>query len=113
MIIEAGRDYVLAIKDNQPDLHEAVVTAFADATAESADATTCEKNAGSVETRRIWCDTQTAEYASRGVEVSRAARGCTRGSADAFEGRGGDGSNEVLRHQLGPVGLCRGGGCCA
>jgi hypothetical protein len=44
VIIEAGRDYVLAIKDNQPDLHETARTAFADATAESADATVCEKS---------------------------------------------------------------------
>ena len=43
-IIEAGRDYVLAIKDNQPDLHETVRAAFADATVDSADATTLEKN---------------------------------------------------------------------
>ena len=45
-IVEAGRDYVLAVKDNQPDLHETVRTAFADATPDSADATTREKNAG-------------------------------------------------------------------
>jgi DDE family transposase len=45
-IIAGGRDYVLAIKDNQPDLHETARTAFADATADSADATVCEKNAG-------------------------------------------------------------------
>ena len=45
VIIEAGRDYVLAVKDNQPDLHEAARAAFADATAESADATVCEKSA--------------------------------------------------------------------
>ena len=45
-IIDAGRDYVLAVKDNQPDLHETIRTAFADATPASADATTCEKNAG-------------------------------------------------------------------
>jgi hypothetical protein len=44
-IIEAGRDYVLAIKDNQPDLLEAARTALADATAESADATVSEKSA--------------------------------------------------------------------
>lgn len=44
VIIEAGRDYVLAIKDNQPDLHETARTAFADATANSADATVCEKS---------------------------------------------------------------------
>jgi hypothetical protein len=35
-IIESERDYVLVIKDNQPDLLETAVTAFADATAESA-----------------------------------------------------------------------------
>jgi hypothetical protein len=45
-IIAAGRDYVLAIKDNQPDLHETARTAFADATAESADAAVFEKSAG-------------------------------------------------------------------
>jgi hypothetical protein len=45
-IIEAGRDYVLAIKDNQPDLHETARTAFADATADSAGATVREKSAG-------------------------------------------------------------------
>ena len=45
-IIDAGRDYVLAVKDNQPDLHETIQTAFADATPASADATTQEKNVG-------------------------------------------------------------------
>jgi hypothetical protein len=45
-IIAAGRDYVLVIKDNQPDLFETARTAFADATAESADATVREKSAG-------------------------------------------------------------------
>ena len=44
-IIESGRDYVLAIKDNQPDLLETVRTAFAGVTAESADATVSEKSA--------------------------------------------------------------------
>lgn len=44
-IIETGRDYVLTIKDNQPDLFETAVTAFADAAAESADATVLEKSA--------------------------------------------------------------------
>jgi hypothetical protein len=44
-IIGAGRDYVLAIKDNQPDLFETARTAFADATAASADATSLEKSA--------------------------------------------------------------------
>lgn len=45
-IIESGRDYVLVIKDNQPDLLETARTAFADATADSADATVREKSAG-------------------------------------------------------------------
>jgi hypothetical protein len=43
LIVEAGRDYLFAVKDNQPDLHETVRTAFADATAETADAGTREK----------------------------------------------------------------------
>jgi hypothetical protein len=45
-IIDAGRDYVLAVKDNQPDLHETIRAAFADATPASADATVREKSAG-------------------------------------------------------------------
>ena len=45
-IIDAGREYVLVIKDNQPDLFETAKTAFADATVESADATVLEKSAG-------------------------------------------------------------------
>ena len=45
-IIEAGRDYVLAVKENQPELHEASRAAFAAATAGSAAATTREKSAG-------------------------------------------------------------------
>jgi len=57
-IIDAGRDYVLAVKENQPDLHEAARTAFAAAGAATAAATTREKNAarwscgGSGATRR-------------------------------------------------------------
>lgn len=45
-IIEAERDYVLAIKDNQPDLLETARTAFAGVTADSADAMVLEKSAG-------------------------------------------------------------------
>ena len=44
-IIAAQRDYVLVIKVNQPDLFETAQTAFADATADSADATVFEKSA--------------------------------------------------------------------
>jgi len=42
-IIEAGRDYVLAVTDNQGELHEAARTALAAATAETAAATAREK----------------------------------------------------------------------
>ena len=45
-ILDAGRDYVLAVEDNRPDLHETIRTAFADATPESAGATARGKNAG-------------------------------------------------------------------
>jgi DDE_Tnp_1-associated len=43
LIVEAGRAYLFAVKDNQPDLLEAAQTAFADATPETADAGTREK----------------------------------------------------------------------
>ncbi len=62
LIVEAGRAYLFAIKDNQPDLHEAAQTAFADATPETADAGTREKG-GAVVTRRLWLDVETADYA--------------------------------------------------
>jgi hypothetical protein len=57
-IVEAGRDYLLAVKDNQPDLLEAVRTAFAAATPAGAAVAAREKNAarwspgGSGTTRR-------------------------------------------------------------
>jgi hypothetical protein len=43
-IVAAGRDYLLAVKDNQPDLHETIRTAFAAATPASAAVTAREKN---------------------------------------------------------------------
>jgi hypothetical protein len=43
LILEHGRDYLLAIKDNQPDLHEAAQAAFAHAAAATAAATRVEK----------------------------------------------------------------------
>lgn len=55
-IVAAGRDYLLAIKDNQPDLHEAARTAFAEPGTPAVEAR--EKNAaawspgGSGTTRR-------------------------------------------------------------
>lgn len=57
-IIDAGREYVLAVKDNQPELHAAARTAFAAAGAATAAATAREKTAarwscgGSGATRR-------------------------------------------------------------
>jgi hypothetical protein len=41
--VAAGRDYLLAIKDNQPDLLEAAQTAFVQASPETAGAATGEK----------------------------------------------------------------------
>jgi hypothetical protein len=46
LIIARRRHYLLAIKDNQPDLLEAAQAAFAGATAETADAGTREKKRG-------------------------------------------------------------------
>ena len=43
LITEHGRDYLLAIKDNQPDLHETAQVTFAQQTAATAAASTVEK----------------------------------------------------------------------
>lgn len=43
LIVETGRAYLFAVKDNQPDLLEAAQTAFAAATPATADARTQEK----------------------------------------------------------------------
>jgi hypothetical protein len=46
VILEADRDFLFAVKDNQPDLHEAVQASFQDATAWSPDAKSVEKKGG-------------------------------------------------------------------
>ncbi len=46
LIVGEGRDYVMAIEDNQPDLHETAREAFADAVPMDADAGTIEKVKG-------------------------------------------------------------------
>jgi hypothetical protein len=43
LIVQAGRDYLLAVKDNQPDLVEAMHTAFDRADLSDPDARTVEK----------------------------------------------------------------------
>ncbi len=59
-IVAQGGDYVLALKDNQPTLHQAVTTLFAAGRADgfasvAADTTrTVEKGHGRIEVRRVW-----------------------------------------------------------
>lgn len=52
-IVQAGGDYVLALKENQPELHELVVDHFA-VTPRPADVETVEKDHGRLERRRCW-----------------------------------------------------------
>jgi predicted transposase YbfD/YdcC len=59
-IVAHGADYVLALKDNQPTLHQAVATLFAEGRADgfasvTADtARTVEKGHGRIEVRQVW-----------------------------------------------------------
>lgn len=46
LIVENGRDYVMAIKDNQPNLHETAKAAFADVDLDKPDAETIGKVKG-------------------------------------------------------------------
>ncbi len=43
VLLKAGRDFLFAVKDNQPDLLEAMKTSFRDAAEETPDATSVEK----------------------------------------------------------------------
>jgi len=52
-IVEAGADYVLAVKDNQPTLHQEITSLFADAPPERVTvAVDLDKNRGRIEERR-------------------------------------------------------------
>jgi Transposase DDE domain len=46
LITEKGRDYLVTLKDNQPDLLEAAQTTFSQETTQTADATSREKKGG-------------------------------------------------------------------
>lgn len=68
-IVEAGGDYLLAVRDNQPKLHEAVAKRFDALRADTAKspgrgrhATTTEMSRGREETRRCWILPVTAEF---------------------------------------------------
>jgi hypothetical protein len=43
VLLEADRDFLFAVKDNQPGLLEAILTSFRDAAAREPDAKTVEK----------------------------------------------------------------------
>lgn len=58
-IVQAGGDYVLALKENQPDLHELVVDHFA-VTHQPAPHETVEKDHGRLERRRCWATDDSA-----------------------------------------------------
>lgn len=58
-IVDAGGNYVLALKENQPDLHELVVDHFA-VTQQPAGQETVEKDHGRLERRRCWATDEPA-----------------------------------------------------
>ncbi len=61
VLLEAGRDFLFTVKDNQPDLHEALQTSFLDAESRPPDAETVDKkgakfsteSSGSLKARRL------------------------------------------------------------
>jgi predicted transposase YbfD/YdcC len=62
LIVDASRHYLLAVKDNQPDMMDALHTTF-DAVDEAApQAKVVEKRGADIETRKIWVDCEVADY---------------------------------------------------
>ena len=54
VLLEADRDFLFAVKDNQPELLEAIKTSFHNAAEEPPDAKTVEKKGVEIPTRRLW-----------------------------------------------------------
>jgi predicted transposase YbfD/YdcC len=63
-IVQAAGDYVFIVKANQPELHWAITTLFADPPPGErfATAVTWDKHGDRVETRRLWASTALAGY---------------------------------------------------
>jgi predicted transposase YbfD/YdcC len=53
-ILDAGRDFLFAVKDNQPALLEAIQTSFQEVAAQPPDVETKEKKSGEIHTRKLW-----------------------------------------------------------
>lgn len=71
-IVEGGGDYLLAVKDNQPTLHEQLKLLFDEAVAQQFEHMgydyheQVEKNHGRVETRRVWVTREVQWLRARG-----------------------------------------------
>ena len=99
-----GGDYVLALKENQPTLHEAVAHHFAVATAGDAAGlapaahATVGKDHGRLEVRRCWATDDPEVLAW--VDPRRAWPGLTSVAAVAGERRGGGKATVEVRYYL-------------
>ena len=65
LILEADRDFLFVVKDNQPDVLDAVTLRFAEAAATAPDAKTVEKKGVQIQHDGFGSTSQTAEYVRR------------------------------------------------
>jgi predicted transposase YbfD/YdcC len=63
-LVAARRGYLLRVKGNQPELQAALKITFDEVCQRPADAQTVDKAGSKVEIRRLWVDTETAQYAA-------------------------------------------------
>ncbi len=71
-LVEARRGYLFRIKGNQPNVAAALVECFAEAPTRRADAHSIDKRSGSIETRDLWLDQETAAYIAQELSFAGA-----------------------------------------
>jgi predicted transposase YbfD/YdcC len=63
-LVAARRGYLLRVKGNQPELQAALKTTFEQVSQEPPHAQTVDKAGSKIEIRRLWLDSETADYAA-------------------------------------------------
>ena len=71
-LVDARRGYLFRIKGNQPNVAAALVECFAAAPTRPADAHSIDKRSGSIETRDLWLDQETAAYVAQELSFAGA-----------------------------------------
>ena len=94
-IVKGGGDYILAVKDNQPELHEDLKLLFDEAKTNNFEHMgydvheTTEKNHGRIETRRVWVTREVDWLRQRGEWKNLRSAVCVESQREVLDPAGG------------------------